>query len=1131
MRVRLVHILLTFLLFIAKTDAQEVTTQYPLQINWEMVATGLDSVIVLPHQFIRPESFQLKAEGQSFTQNIDYTVDLLRGRIEFHQPPDSGTTIQFSYSWRPWQLPLTYQRFTSVDTVLSGKNDKVVLRPLPSVPSRGFIDPGLNLQRSGSVFRGISLGSDQGMRLQSGLRLQLSGMVTSNIEVVAALTDQNTPIQPEGNTQTLDEIDKVFIHINAPRFQSALGDFVHTLDGTAFGAYSKKLQGAKGSFRTDKLMMTAIAASSKGTFTTQHFMGLEGNQGPYQLSGEEGRREIIVLAGTERVYIDGELMTRGEDNDYTIEYGNGQITFTRNRLITSDSRITVDFEYSDQRFQKSIYGFSGNATLWNDRVRFQTSFIRETDDKDHPLDMSLDDEEIAILADSGDEIDSAVVSGARFVGENGDYVKADSAGMTYFRYAGKDQGAYSVRFSYVGPGQGDYVFQSYGIYRYEGPGRGSYLPLIQLPAAQSHQVWDLSTSINLGKQISVHGEVGVSDRDINLFSPLDDSDNVDVAYQGDLKMDPRKISLADAGLGEFGFQARIRHVGDHFRSLGRMTEIEHGRKWAMNEGSTWGEDIRELSLSYNPISSWSVQSELGQFQRNDGFESKRQTIFTDFDLARLPKVTFHSERIESENGASDRGYWLRQNGTISGQWLGFKPLLVYQGEHRRDAFVDSLSGFRFDEWQGGLAFEREGYRLSFTETIRKDKQYVLDALNPHSTARTDQAVAELSFGRNMTTRMMYTHRSRDYRDPTLEDQKTNLADLQIRATSAKRAIDASLQYRYSTTQVSEMVRDTIHVSEGLGNYRFDEDLQELVPDVDGDLLLRSIQTGQFMPVSEIKLGGEVRVDGRRIWAKRKGLLGFIRSWRSRSLIRIERRDKERQFSTVNRDAFSPKWGADSTTVLGIISLHQDFEYASQGGRLQVRLRLRKDDSENNQLVQEGLIRQRTERSLRMKASPSSQWGILSEISLDNEFKEYSTRAHSNRDIDRISVLVEASYRPKQKIEFALKASLMMAKDWVPSPATQARSIFLIPRVRYSIRNRGQLRIEGEVGQVWADPDIRTIPYEMLRGDQPGRTYRLSALFTYQLTGHVMATLNYRARKEPWRDRVFQTGQVEVRAFF
>ncbi len=218
-------------------------------------------------------------------------------------------------------------------------------------------------------------------------------------------------------------------------------------------------------------------------------------------------------------------------------------------------------------------------------------------------------------------------------------------------------------------------------------------------------------------------------------------------------------------------------------------------------------------------------------------------------------------------------------------------------------------------------------------------------------------------------------------------------------------------------------------------------------------------------------------------------------------------------------------------VIGLLSFHQDMEYISSKEGFSLRLRYRKDDSENHQIVQEGLVRHMEEQSLRAKGNPVNRFGLLVEYQNRRESKEYLAGTSSNRDVRLHAWTLETSYRPKQKIEIALKARVKIARDHYPDPITEASSFFVLPRFGYAFRGKGHLRAELEFGEVRSKPSDRALPYEMLGGDQPGRTLRWTLLLTYRVTGHVMATLNYRGRQEPWRKGLYQTGQVEVRAFF
>ncbi|MCX7611440.1 MAG: hypothetical protein N2043_07630, partial [Ignavibacterium sp.] len=270
---------------------------------------------------------------------------------------------------------------------------------------------GSGLQKSGTLVRGFTVGTNKDFTLKSGLRLQLSGNISEDIELVAALTDENTPIQPEGNTERLEELDKVFIQVKHPNATGTFGDYQLQQRFGEFGVVDRKLQGLMGEFKYGNSFGYLSFASSRGKFNTNKFNGIDGVQGPYRLSGINNERDIIIIAGTEKVFLDGVELKRGENNDYTIEYSNATITFTPKRIITSASRISVDFEYTDRQFSRNFFGTGAGSKFFNDKLKIGFQFLREGDDQNSPIDIILSEQDKEILKNAGDDRNKAVKSG------------------------------------------------------------------------------------------------------------------------------------------------------------------------------------------------------------------------------------------------------------------------------------------------------------------------------------------------------------------------------------------------------------------------------------------------------------------------------------------------------------------------------------------------------------------------------------------------------------------------------------------------------------------------------------------------------------------------------------------------
>ncbi len=69
------------------------------------------------------------------------------------------------------------------------------------------------------------MGNTRDASLTSNLNLQLEGKLNKDYRIEATLADANIPIQPEGNTQQIQEFDKVFLRIYSPRNEILAGDF------------------------------------------------------------------------------------------------------------------------------------------------------------------------------------------------------------------------------------------------------------------------------------------------------------------------------------------------------------------------------------------------------------------------------------------------------------------------------------------------------------------------------------------------------------------------------------------------------------------------------------------------------------------------------------------------------------------------------------------------------------------------------------------------------------------------------------------------------------------------------------------------------------------------------------------
>jgi len=1133
---------LTFIILILVINIGHSQFQERYSLFERTITLEIDSTITtynLPDSFLIKDSEYVWLDSLQLTSRIEYVMEYTQGRIKFLKILTTGQQLRIYYRFLPLQIQRNYfhRELLIYQPPDSGKPIK---RKLP-LTKRRAAESASSLKQNGSIVRGISIGTNQELKLESGLRMQISGKIADKLEVVAALTDQNTPIQPEGNTQTLQEIDKVFIQLKSDQFQATLGDYYLSFEGTEFSAYNRKLQGVMGTAELGKTKVTLSGAVSRGKFTTNYFSDpeQEGNQGPYQLKGDRGQIDIIVLAGTEKVWIDGQLMTRGENNDYIIEYSNGQITFTRHRLITADSRITVDFQYSDQKFQRSLYGVDLSTQTKNEKLKLGMRLLRESDNKNNPLDYSMTDENRSQLQLAGDNPDSAYISGENYLGPGkGNYVKVDSAGITFYRYVGPDSGYYNIAFSYVGKGNGSYNLIEYGKYEYKGQGNGYYnpVPVIFLTPPESHDLVDMELAYHPWQNFQINSELALSRLDKNLFSSKDDGDNSGLAMSTRFGLKQQPIKLFGSYFGKFNLNGKYRRIQQQFQYIDRSEEVEKNRKWDLTTSVPQREEIVEFQGGYSPVEQLNITGSLGENRRGENFFSRRWELGSEISFKKIPQLRYRIESIDRKEKLSNRtGNWVRQYGNGQYQFWKLWSTVDFQAEEKQ--VQDTLDlGFRFYEVSPSLKLA-DWKKMSITLRItrRQQDKFEKGEFRKESEALTQTVGWQLKDWKSLSLSLEYTHRKRSYADTTIGAKLTDLADFRADYSPLNRAIITNWHYQLSNTQVVKQERIYIKVERGQGNYRFDEGSNDYVYDPSlGDYILRIRATDEFIPVIELRASSTIKFRPELIWksnSRSKSFPGWkkwLSSISTETFIQLEEKTKEPDVWSIYRLELS-QFQQDST-MYGTKNFRQDLYWGRNDRKFSLRLRYNERISLNNQYLEGKQGFTLLEREVRIKSQLSQK--VSSQLNFRNrhESKRY-TISNRDKNIFFREADLDISYRPRQPLELAVKSRWAYVKNRIATNPIELNFIALTPRINYSFRGKGRLRAELEFNQVAVTPKNAIVPYEMASGNRDGTNLRWIASFDYNVSRYLRASFSWNGHYYDYLNRPIYTVRAEMRAYF
>lgn len=594
----------------------------------------LDSLSLIPNSVV--------IAGLSATS---YKVDDINALITWNEKP-ALDSVWVQYRVFTTRLNAITKRF-SFDSVQNNfMGQPFVFDDGTSAKGEGFFDFG-TVNYTGSLGRGISFGNSQDAVVTSTLNMQINGFLADSIEIAAAITDNNIPIQPDGTTQQLNEFDRVFLQFKKRGWQLSLGDIDIRQNKNYFLNFYKRLQGAAfettsriGKHGTNTSLLSGSIA--KGKFTRNILQGQEGNQGPYRLQGANNEFFFVVLPNTERVFIDGELMQRGEDQDYVINYNTAEITFTPRRMITKDKRIQIEFEYSDRNYLNVNLYFT-NETKLNDKLTFRLGVFNNNDAKSSPINQTLDPLQKRFLKDSvGDNIQKAfypVATLDSFSAGKILYKKIDSVftsglgGDSVFIYStNPDSAKYNLTFIDIGQGNGDYIPEFNGangkVFRWIEPvggvKQGRYAPVTLLITPKQQQLVTMGLDYQVTSNTLLITDLAYSRYDINTFSNKDKGN--DKGYAAKLQLKNTR-PLGPKSKFKLITDASYEYVDARFRVLERLRNVEFTRDWGLDlvvapateniiAGAVQIEDKKRNSFRY----------QVTNYRRGSDFTGWRNTI-------------------------------------------------------------------------------------------------------------------------------------------------------------------------------------------------------------------------------------------------------------------------------------------------------------------------------------------------------------------------------------------------------------------------------------------------------------------------------------------------------------------------
>ena len=1121
-----------------------------------------DSIIQLDVTSIVPGSFIVQGvrPGQ-------YELDGINARLKWLSKP-AADRVYITYRVFPFKLnPLVHGlNYDSIRYNFYGEKP-FVLNAGQGVNGKLFDFGTMNY--SGSFGRGISFGNSQDAVVNSSLNLQLNGFIGDSLELTAAISDNNIPIQPEGNTQDLRDFDKIFMQIKKHGWQANFGDIDIRKSNNYFLNFYKRLQGA--SFQTDnyigKSMFNSLLVSgaiAKGKFTRNVLTTFEGNQGPYRLSNPGHELYFVILANTERVFIDGQLMTRGEDQDYIINYNTAEISFTPKHLITKDTRVQVEFEYADRNFLNAqLYGDDQLAI--NKRLKVSISVFSNSDAKNSSINQVLDTKQKQFLSSIGNHIDSATYPSAvkdTFSVSKILYTRIDTVyngrhDSVFVYSVNKTVQLYSVAFLQVGFNKGNYVIANSNangrVYQWKQPDgngvpSGDYEPSLLLATPKTHQLISTAVEFALSEHAKIRTEVALSNYDVNTFSSKNKGDNKGLAAKIQYSTENKVLQRYKAGLSLIS-QLDYEYVQDKFVPLERLRNVEFNRDWSLPfDAPAATEHLVSASMQLNDRDNNRVKYEVTDYNRSDNYNGLRQTVENMLSY----KGWRISDRINLTyfNSSKRQGSFLRPFIDVSRQFdhLGnVRVGAIFTAEQNKilDKVSDTLipQSSAFNSWQVYIkSADKKLNNWGITYFTRTDKFPFRKGLVAGDQSYNLAITSELLKNENHQFKFNVTLRKLNILNSSITNQKadeTLLGRAEYNVNGWKGLFTGSFLYELGSGQEQKREYTFIEVPAGQGEYTWNDYNGNGIPELNEfEIAIYQDQrkyikvftpTNSYVKANYVQFNYSIDINPRAVinGTSKSRFKKILSAFNTSSTLQISKKDISTgifQFSPFSNRL------VDSTLISlnSFLSNTLYFNRVSTRWGIDATHRLTNNKSLLTYGFESRKIRDVTFRG-RLNLNKVISANLINKYLLN----ELNTPKFSNRNykIKQLVVQPTVSYTHANNLRVSLIYDYENKLNEVGQKERSVNNAFTA-EVKYNVLSSSTINANLTYNNIsfTGGQANSTVGYVILDGLLPGKNYLWNVELTKRLAGNIELSLQYEGRK-PAETRTIHTGHASLRALF